>query len=73
MDQGQFFKLIGEKIRKLRIERGYPSYEHFAFDNELPRHNVLRAECGKPISGKTLHSIITALKISPEEFFKGIK
>jgi transcriptional regulator with XRE-family HTH domain len=73
MDQDIFFKLVGKKIRELRIEKGYPAYDSFAFSKELPRHNVLRAEQGKSITTTTLIKIINALEVSPEEFFKGIK
>jgi hypothetical protein len=73
MDYDQFFKLVGQKIRRLRIEKGFPAYDGFAFTHEIPRHNLLRAEQGKPITGLTLIKILNALEVSPEEFFKGIK
>ncbi len=73
MDQDLFFKLVGQKIRELRIKKGFSAYDGFAFTHELPRLNVLRAEQGKAITMTTLLKILNALEISPEDFFKGIK
>jgi DNA-binding XRE family transcriptional regulator len=73
MDSTKKSKEIGTKLRKLRIEAGYTSYEKFAIDNELNRQTVYRAEKGEGINIKTLIVILTALKIkSLGEFFKDL-
>ena len=28
---------IGSKLKKLRIEKGFTSYENFAYQNDIPR------------------------------------
>ena len=66
-------KAIGLKLRELRRKKGYTSYEAFAWDHDLTRQTVGRAETGKNISLKTLQTLLKIHKITFEEFFKGIK
>lgn len=63
-------KEIGEKLKKLRIKKGYKSYEAFAIDNELSRMQYWRIEKG--LTNITIRSLIKILeihKISMEDFF----
>jgi hypothetical protein len=64
---------IGEKLKKMRIEKGYKSYEPFAFDNEIGRHQYWRIEKGANFTMETLLKILDVHKITLEEFFKGLK
>jgi transcriptional regulator with XRE-family HTH domain len=65
---------IGEKIRELRIEKGYTSYETFAFDNELPRMQYWRMEKGKTnITVNSLIKVLNVHKLSLSDFFKDFK
>jgi transcriptional regulator with XRE-family HTH domain len=64
---------IGERIRQLRVDAGYTSYETFAFDNEIPRVQYGRIEKGVNFRIATLMRILDVHKISLEEFFKGLK
>ncbi len=64
---------IGERIRELRKEAGYTSYEDFAFDNEIPRVQYGRMEKGVNFRIATLMRVLEVHKISLEEFFKGLK
>ncbi len=64
---------IGEKLRHLRKAAGYKSYENFAFDNELNRVQYGRMEKGSNITIASLLRVLDIHKISPEEFFEGIK
>lgn len=64
---------IGEKLKKLRIEKGYKSYEPFAFDNDIGRHQYWRIEKGANFTMESLLKILDIHKISLEEFFKGFK
>jgi len=66
-------KAIGKKLREMRIKAGYKSYEHFAWDNDLNRQTVERAEQGKNISIKTLISILKVHKTPLNKFFEDIK
>jgi len=63
---------IAAKIKKLRIEAGYSSYEKFAFDNDLPRVGYGKHEKGANITIASILRIIDIHKISLEEFFKDI-
>lgn len=64
---------VGKRLRELRIKAGYTSYEAFANDHELTRQTVGKAERGANLKLDTLEILLKALKVSPEEFFKGIK
>ncbi|MGV3630490.1 MAG: helix-turn-helix domain-containing protein [Bacteroidota bacterium] len=63
-------KEIGNRLIKLRIKAGYPSYEDFAIKNDLSRMQYWRMETGK--TNMTFKSLLTILKIhnvSLEDFF----
>ena len=63
-------KKVAEKIRQLRIDSKYTSYENFAFENDINRVQYWRVESGKNITLKTFFRILQIHKITPEEFFK---
>ena len=65
--------LIANKIKELRIKKGYSSHENFAWDNNLNRVQYWRIEKGANITLKTLLSILDIHKISLSEFFQNIK
>jgi hypothetical protein len=64
---------IGEKLKKLRIDKGYTSYENFAWDNDIGRIQYWRLEKGTNFTIKSLLKVIDVHKMTLEEFFKGIK
>lgn len=66
-------KKIASKLKKMRIEKGYTSYENFAWDNDLPRVQYWRMEKGNNFTINTLFKILDIHKISLEEFFKDIE
>lgn len=43
--------VIGQKLKKLRLEKGYRSYETFAYEYDLPRVQYI----GEWKKGQTLH------------------
>ena len=55
---------IAAKLRKLRKEAGYKSYEQFAWDNGINRVQYYRVEKGQNITEKTLLKILDIHKIS---------
>ncbi len=62
--------IIGEKLKELRIKKGYKSYESFAIDNDLSRMQYWRIEKG--LTNLTIRSLLKILeihKISIEDFF----
>jgi len=62
--------LIGEKIKELRIAKGYSSAEKFAYDNNLDRVQYWRIEKGANITIKTLLKILDIHSLHLSEFFK---
>ncbi len=67
-------KKIAEKLRTLRKEKGYTSYENLAFDTQIPRMIVYRMEKGdRDFNFTTLLKILDALEIDINDFFKEIK
>ena len=63
---------IANKIKELRIEKGYSSHETFAWDNDLNRVQYWRIEKGSNITLKTLLAILDIHKISLSSFFKDL-
>ena len=64
-------KKVAERIKQLRIESGYSSYETFAYDKEINRVQYWRIENGGNITLKTFFKLLHIHKLSPEDFFKG--
>lgn len=62
-------KKLAAKIKKLREEQGYKSYEDFAFTNDFSRSQFWRYEKGEDIRFSTLVKIISAFGLTVEEFF----
>lgn len=63
---------IGERLKTLRIEKGYSSYEKFAWDNEINRVQYYRMEKGANITIKSLLKVLEVHDLSLEEFFSHI-
>jgi transcriptional regulator with XRE-family HTH domain len=68
-----FLKNIGERLKFYRKKAGYSNYEYFAYENNISRPQYGKYEAGANIQLNTLYKILKALKVSPEEFFKGIE
>jgi hypothetical protein len=64
---------IGERLRELRKNAGYKSYENFAFDNEINRVQYGRMEKGINITLVSLLKVLDIHKITLEDFFTGLK
>lgn len=63
---------IANKLKELRKDKGYNSYENFAFDNNLNRVQYWRIESGQNITLKTLLKVLKIHEISLAEFFKDL-
>ena len=61
---------LSNRIKQLRIEKGYSNYEQFAYENNLPRAQYGRYEKGQDMRYSSLMKIIKAFGMTPEEFFK---
>lgn len=64
---------IAAKLKKLRIDAGYTSYESFANANDLDRKQYWRIEVGANITLSTLIKILEIHKISLKDFFSDIE
>jgi DNA-binding XRE family transcriptional regulator len=62
-------KRVGEKLKQLRIDAGYTSYENFAWDYDLSSRYYWGVEKGRNISLTYLIKILEIHKISIEDFF----
>ena len=62
-------KKLGERIKKFRIQKGYTSYEYFAYEHNISRAQFGRYERGEDLRFSSLLKVINALDITIEEFF----
>ncbi len=60
---------LAERIKQLRIKKGYSNYENFAFDHEIPRAQFGRYENGQDLRYTSLIKVIDALGVTLPEFF----
>lgn len=65
-------KEISQKLKEIRLSKGYSSYETFAFENDLNRVQYWRIESGQNITLKTLIKVLNIHNISLEDFFKDL-
>lgn len=65
-------KVIAEKLKQLRKDKGYKSYETFAWDNDLNRVQYHRMEKGENFTMKSLLKILDVHKLTLQEFFADI-
>jgi DNA-binding Xre family transcriptional regulator len=70
-DHDTFLQNLSKRIKKIRKEKGFKSYELFAYDIEISRAGMSKYEAGTfdDIRIRTLLKIIDGLEISPKEFF----
>jgi transcriptional regulator with XRE-family HTH domain len=64
---------ITKKLKSLRKNRGYSSYEDFALEHNLDRKQYWRIENGANITLKTLLKILDIHNISLKDFFTDYK
>jgi hypothetical protein len=65
-------RLLGEKLRELRLRSGQKSYENFATENGLNRANYGRYEKGANLRVSTLINILKAHNLSIEDLIKDL-
>lgn len=66
----ELLQKIGERIKEIRIAKGYSSYEYFAYENQIPRSQYWRHEKGKDMKLTSLIKILKGFDMTFEEFFK---
>jgi transcriptional regulator with XRE-family HTH domain len=62
-------KELGDRIRKLRIAKGYTNSEYFAYEHSIPRAQLGRYERGEDLRFTSLVRVVKALDMTLEEFF----
>jgi len=63
---------IAERIRQIRKENGYGSYDLFAWEHKIPRVQYWQMEKGTNFTIKNLLRILDAHNMTMQEFFDGI-
>lgn len=66
-------KAVGNKLKVIRTERGYSSYDFFAWEHKLSRHTYLNMEQGKNFTMNSLIKVLDIHGITLEDFFEGLK
>jgi hypothetical protein len=62
-------KKLGERIKQLRIAKGFTSYEYFAYEHNISRAQFGRYEQGQDLRFSSLIRIINAFGMTLDEFF----
>ncbi|MFN8261519.1 MAG: hypothetical protein U0X41_11345 [Chitinophagales bacterium] len=65
--------LIASKLKQMRIDAGFTSYENFANAKDLDRKQYWRIENGANITISTLLKLLEIHKISVKDFFSDIE
>lgn len=61
---------VASKLERIRIEKGYTSYENFAIEHGISRMQYWRMEKGTNFTFESLIKILDAHKLSLAEFFE---
>jgi len=64
---------VADKLERMRIEKGFTSYENFAIEYGISRMQYWRMEKGTNFTFESLLKILDAHKISLGEFFIDIE
>ena len=61
--------LLAKRIKSLRVNKGFTSYDYFAYEKGISRSQYGRYEQGEDIRFISLMKVIKAFDMSPKEFF----
>lgn len=64
---------VADKLERLRIEKGFTSYENFAIEYGISRMQYWRMEKGTNFTFESLLKILDAHKMTLKEFFEDIE
>ncbi len=70
VDQAQFFRALGQRVRALRKGRGYSQEDMIAFG--FSARHWQQIEAGRPITVSTLLRICDVLKIRMDRIVRGL-
>jgi transcriptional regulator with XRE-family HTH domain len=68
--QAEFFRALGKRIRKLRMENGYSQEDMIGFG--FSARHWQQIEAGRPITLTTLLRICDTFDTKPERLLKGL-
>ncbi|MBL0267222.1 MAG: helix-turn-helix transcriptional regulator [Chitinophagaceae bacterium] len=70
-DHDSFLQKLSKRIKTVRKQKGFNSYELFSYDIEISRTGMAKYESGNydDIRMRTLLKIIDGLGMTPKEFF----
>jgi len=60
---------IGEKLKSMRIGKGYVSADFFTWEHQIPRATYIRLEAGSHFNISSLLKVLDAHDISLKDFF----
>ena len=63
---------IGSKLKKLRVNAGYKSYEVFAWDNKISRIQYWKMEKGTNCTLKSLKRVLDIHDTRMDDFFNSL-
>jgi hypothetical protein len=64
-----YLKKLGNRLKQLRIKKGYTNYEYFAYEHNIGRAQYGKYETGSNIQFDTLVKLIKCHKMTVKEFF----
>jgi len=64
---------VGRKLKTLRINAGYKSYEAFAWDNNMSRIQYWKMEKGINCTLKSLYKVLKIHNLTYKEFFDSLE
>lgn len=60
---------LAQRIRSIRIAKGYSNYEYFAYEHNISRAQFGRYEKGEDLRFSSLVKVVKAFDMTLEEFF----
>lgn len=69
LDTEDQLEKLGDRIKQLRIAKGYTSYEYFAYEHNISRAQFGRYEQGQDLRFSSLVKICNAFGMTLDEFF----
>lgn len=64
-----YLQKLGNRVKSLRIGKGYTSYDFFAYDHHISRAQWGRYENGQDLKFSSLLKVVTAFEMTLAEFF----
>lgn len=65
----EYLTKLGNRIKEIRVSKGYTSYEFFAYDHNISRAQWGRYENGQDLKFSSLLKVIKAFGMTFNEFF----